>query len=391
MKWWLWAKAKGIFRSGIVVALVTMCVTQGGCRAEPPWPQWEQYAQRFLDNQGRVIDHSAQDRTTTEGEAYGMFFALVANDRTRFDKLLTWTEDNLAEGDLTARLPAWSWGKGDDGSWHVLDDHPAADADLWMAYTLCEAGRLWHSPRYEKLGELMADRVAQQEVTLVPGLGTTLIPGTEGFHPDPQTWFINPSYMPPMLLVYFAKREPEGPWRDVVASLPKVLHTEGGFAMDWMKTGPTGLHASAPPSKLVTGAADIPLGSYDAIRVYLWLGMADPKMDGVKDSMAEMKGMAAYLRTHTFPPSEVDTTGKVLNPSAPVGFSAAVIPFLHAQGMKAQEKLQADRLAASRDDKTGLFGRDPVYYDQNLALFGLGWTDQRFRFEPDGRLRLKWK
>ena len=41
-----------------------------------------------------------------------MFFALVANDRARFDKLLSWTEANLAGGDLTQRLPAWSWGKG---------------------------------------------------------------------------------------------------------------------------------------------------------------------------------------------------------------------------------------------------------------------------------------
>ena len=86
-----------------------------------------------------------------------MFFALVANDRARFDKLLGWTQDNLAGGDLTQRLPAWSWGKSPDGSWKILDPNPASDADLWMAYALLEAGRLWHEPRYEKLGTAMAD------------------------------------------------------------------------------------------------------------------------------------------------------------------------------------------------------------------------------------------
>ena len=40
-----------------------------------------------------------------------------------------------------------------------------------------EAGRLWHEPRYDKLGRMMAERIAQAEVVNVPGLGTTLLPG----------------------------------------------------------------------------------------------------------------------------------------------------------------------------------------------------------------------
>jgi endo-1,4-beta-D-glucanase Y len=297
------------FRQWVVVALVLICGVQCGCRAEAPWPLWDAYAQKFMDAQGRVIDHSGQDRTTTEGEAYGMFFALVANDRPRFDKLVAWTEDNLAQGDLTARLPAWSWGKKDDGSWGVLDSHPASDADLWMAYALCEAGRLWKYPRYEKLGELMAARVAEQEVVIVPGVGTVLIPGAEGFHPDAKTWYVNPSYLPPELLEYFAKRNPVSPWKQVLESLPKVLHTDGGFAMDWVSAGPNGVRPAVSPAK--TLSPDAPVGSYDAIRAYLWLGMADPKADVVKESMAEIKGMAEYLRSHTLPPLQVDATGKV--------------------------------------------------------------------------------
>ena len=374
----------------MLVLVVAVCGLQAGCRAEAPWPLWESYAQKFLDGQGRVIDHSAQDRTTTEGEAYGMFFALVAGDRARFDKLLQWTEENLAGGDLTARLPAWSWGKAEDGSWRVLDAHPASDADLWMAYTLCEAGRLWKVPRYEKLGELMAARVAQQEVVTVPGLGTTLLPGAVGFHPDAKTWIVNPSYLPPPLLVYFARRDPISPWRQVLQSLPAVLHTEGGFVMDWVAAGQGGVRGVVNPAKLVNGASnEAPVGSYDAIRVYLWLGMSDQKMAEVKASMAEMKGMTAYMKGEAVPPERVDAGGKVLGADGPVGFSAALIPFLVAQGMKSEAHLQGDRLIAMKDEKTGLFGKDAAYYDQNLALFALGWMEQRFRFESDGRLRLK--
>ena len=115
-------------------------------------------------------------------------------------------------------------------------------------------GRLWGYPRYEKLGELMAMRVAQQEVVLVPGLGTTLIPGAQGFHPDANTWYINPSYLPPSLLAYFAKRQPQQPWKQVAESLPTLVQTNGGFVMDWMAAGATNVHPTVAPSLLVNGA-----------------------------------------------------------------------------------------------------------------------------------------
>src|SRR5580698_7610733 len=104
--------------SGAVVLALAMLTGLSGCHAEPqPWPLWQAYTQHYLDDQGRVIDRSAGDRTTSEGQAYAMFFALVDNDQPHFDKLLKWTEANLAGGDLTARLPAWDWGKTKSGEW----------------------------------------------------------------------------------------------------------------------------------------------------------------------------------------------------------------------------------------------------------------------------------
>ena len=86
-----------------------------------------------------------------------MFFALVANDHARFDRMLAWTEVNLAQGDLTLHLPAWYWAKDSSGKWKVQDPNSASDADVWMAYTLLEAGRLWNSPRYSDHGPQHAD------------------------------------------------------------------------------------------------------------------------------------------------------------------------------------------------------------------------------------------
>ena len=381
-------------RAALTVLLTMLVWSQSGCRAQEPWPQWEQYSQHFIDQQGRVIDHTAQDRTTSEGQAYALFFALVANDKPRFAKVLGWTEANLANGDLTVRLPAWNWGRNPDGSWKVIDTNPASDADVWMAYTLLEAGHLWHDSRYEKLGAVMASRIAQEEIASVPGIGTTLLPGPQGFHPDAKTWILNPSYLPLPLITGLARRMPQGPWSQLAGSLHLMFSqsSSSGYAMDWISAG-DGVHASLSPTQLATGKTDgpPPVGSYDAIRVYLWLGIADPATPGLKQLLADTSGMAGYLHTHVTPPLQVGPDGTIVNAAAPVGFSAAVIPYLHAVHLGPEEKTQTDRLVALRDPATGLYGKDAAYYDQNLALFANGWSEQRFRFDRDGTLKVQWK
>ena len=372
----------------VCAGLIGAAPFEQGCRAEQRWPLWDSYSQQVIDGQGRVVDHAGGDRTTSEGQAYALFFALVANDRDRFDKVLNWTEANLAGGDLTLRLPAWSWGKNPDGSWKAMDTNSASDADLWMAYDLLEAGRLWREPRYEKLGSMIAERIATTEVATVPGLGTTLLPGPTGYHPDDTTWILNPSYLPPPVLLRFARSMPQGPWTSVLRSLPSMLAPGNGFAMDWVSSSGGTLRAiaSRPPAP----ATSQPVGSYDAIRVYLWLGLSDRDTPELKPMFAATHGMAAYLGRAVTPPLSVDDSGAVLSPDAPVGFSAAVIPYLHTLGMTAQESVQADRLAAMHNSN-GLYGRNSDYYDQNLALFATGWLEQRFRFDRDGKLIVRWR
>jgi endo-1,4-beta-D-glucanase Y len=363
-----------------------------GCRAEQQWPLWEQYTQHFIDDQGRVIDHNSQERTTSEGQGYALFFSLVDNDRPRFDKLLHWTEANLAAGDLTERLPGWNWGKAPDGNWRILDPNPAADADLWIAYSLLEAGRLWHDERYERIGTAMATRISHEEVALIPGLGTTLIAGAHGFHPDPASWIVNPSYLPPPLLVRMAQLDPAGPWASILASLKPLLArgSGAGYAMDWVAAGTT-IAPSETPAQLAAGVKDQPaIGSYDAIRVYLWLGISDASTPGLHDLLGDVSGMATYLQSQPIPPERVDGAGKVLGPNGPAGFSAAVFPYLIAKGMSAQAKAQLDRAMGTRNPATGLIGHGE-YYDQNLALFATGWSEERYRFDREGRLKMRWK
>ena len=361
------------------------------CDAQPqPWPLWQAYTQHYVDAQGRVIDH---DRTTSEGQAYALFFALVDDDRSRFASLLSWTAANLGGGDLTLRLPAWHWGQSPSGQWKPLDDNSASDADLWMAYTLIEAGRLWHDARYDKLGRSLAERVAREEVVSIPGLGVALLPGAHGFQTGTKTYVLNPSYLPPFLLMDLTKALPHGPWRALLATLPKLLALPSthGFAMDWVSAGPDGVQPAVAPFSGPQAGQAPPVGSYDAIRVYLWLGLADPATPGLGSLLQATQGMANLLQTSVTPPRVVSALGTVLSPDAPIGFSAAVVPFLSASGMQAQKNMQQGRLLAAKDPATGLSSNPSQYYDENLVLFSTAWSEKRYRIQSSGELSVNWK
>jgi len=329
----------------------------------------------------RVIDHDAGDRTTSEGQAYGMFFSLVANDRSHFDGLLRWTEQNLAGGDLSENLPAWLWGHGSNNQWGVLDKNSASDADIWMAYTLLEAGSAWNEPRYTKIGISLARHIVEQEIRDVPGLGTTVMPGPSGFRHG-SSYRLNASYLPLQLILGLNHFMPEGPWEKAAATLPVILSHSAphGFVSDWteFKTD-TGLQASPT------------IGSYDAIRVYLWAGMLDGSTKDRDALFKSLAGMMNYLHTDAVPPAKVRPDGTIEDPKGPVGFSAALIPFAEALHEEQIVDQQMSRVRSEFKPQTGLLGAPPKYYDQNLALFGLGFQQRQFWFDPKGGLRLKWK
>jgi len=128
------------WRYGVwLLAMVLQPVLHAQTRSA--WPFWSSYQQHFISPDGRVTDFSRGSMTTSEGQSYALFFSLVADDAKEFERIRQWTEDNLASGSLAENLPAWSWGKDARGGWGVLDRNSAADADLWIAYSLLEAGR----------------------------------------------------------------------------------------------------------------------------------------------------------------------------------------------------------------------------------------------------------
>jgi endoglucanase len=337
-----------------------------------PWPLWDAYVERFVSADGRVVD---KGMTTSEGQSYALFFSLVANDRVLFQRILTWTGNNLAAGRLEARLPAYKWGPRGDGSWGVLDDNSAADSDLWIGYTLVEAGRLWDDPELARLGRAVIANVVAREVTRLPGLGAMLLPAPRGFVHG-KRWRLNPSYLPLQLLQGLASEGVPGPWREIRANTVRMIRARAtrGFIDDWVGYEPRAGFVTDP----VRGA----VGSYDAIRVYLWDATRD-------DQSLRLDGAYDYWRVRGRVPERIDTTRPSANaPPGPVGFLAVLLPRVARGGDAVALARLMSEIERARDGR--LYGHPPTYYDQNLILFAQGYVEGRYRFDVDGRLVPGW-
>lgn len=363
--------------------------------ASADWPLWQAFIQHLIQADGRVLDLSTpQQHSSSESQSYGMFFALVANDRERFDRLWRWSIANLFSGVLEGRLPAWWWGKASDGSWRVLDANSASDADLWFIYALAEAARVWKAPEYEQDARTLLATVESLEVSEVPQLGTMLRPGLSGFmHEGGRRWQFNPSYLPIPVLRRLAGLSPQGPWSRIAtntATLIRQSSAANALIPDWI----------AYVADANKGWSFVPhqekgsIGSYDAIRTYLWAGATSPDDPLAAPVLKSLRGLMAILVRAGSLPESIDVVTGQAKGSAPFGFYAASLPYLQASAasttvLQTQRQRVEQGLVQAFDPVT-LATRLPPYYDLVLCLFGLGWMDRRYRFTRTGALALPW-
>lgn len=341
------------------------------------WPAWQRFKLLYLSDDGRVVDASTEAQvTTSQAQSYASFFALLANDREAFDLILRWTHENLSAGKLDQVLPACRWGRANDGTWRVLDSNAATHADLWMAYTLGEAARLWNEMRYATLGGEIARNILRQELALIPTLGPVLMPAPHGFISE-HGWRLNPSRLPLSLIRGLARQTKERVWHEIERSSERAIlgATPKGFAADWIEYTRDGF---------VTDRRSRGVGGYDAIHVYLWAGMlpaSEPSRDKLVDALGPMLDSVSERGT---PPEIIDTQTLEMRGEGSPGFSAALLPMLANARMTAA--LQIQRLRAAE----GSLQDNQSYCSDALALFGLGWLEQRYRFNRAGLLSVRW-
>jgi endoglucanase len=116
------------------------------------------------------------------------------------------------------------------------------------------------------------------------------------------------------------------------------------------------------------------------------LNDADPLK---KRLLAASSGMASYLRNNAVPPEKVNVSNGQVEGNAPPGFSAALLPYLHASRQTNAFALQQQRMITKG---AGASVPEPLrYYDQVLSLFGQGWIEKRYQFNKTGHLVPRWK
>jgi endoglucanase len=303
-------------------------------------------------------------------------FALIGDDAAAFERVLTWTRNNMAGGDLGRSLPAWKWGRSADGRWSVLDANSASDADLWIAYALYEAARLWHRDAYAETARSLSDSILREEVALVPGLGSTLLPGPKGFVAG-QTFRLNASYSPIQVLRSIGRDSGNPLWDQILQSSMRVIQASAprGYAADWIEY--------RAPEGFIPDTETHGSGSYNAIRVYLWAAMladGDPQAGGLAHLFAPVAAAAAERA----PPESIDIRTLETRGEGPPGFTAALLPAL----------ARAKRAAAVAGYRKQLDGvalkTDQRYYSDALTVFALGWLDGRYRFDRRGHLEVPW-
>jgi endo-1,4-beta-D-glucanase Y/sortase (surface protein transpeptidase) len=292
-----------------VVALVaTACSGQVADPGEEPADDTASTAAAFLETYvdgGRVVRTDQGGDTVSEGQAYGLLLAVVADDETSFDEIWDWTTANIQRED---QLLAWQW---QDGS--VVDDQPASDADLDAARALVLAADTFGRDDLREAGVTLGDAVLD-EMTTETELGRILLPGPWATA-SPHAY--NPSYSSPAAYAILSDASGDERWDELAAgsrAAADALLDANALPTNWATVATDGSVAIAGSAN---GAGEPGYG-YDATRMAIrFAESCDPA-----DSSVAAR-IAASLPDDDRLPAELDSgAGAVTDDQHPVAYAA---------------------------------------------------------------------
>jgi endoglucanase len=224
--------------------------------------EWVSFRSRFLAADGRVVDTGNDGVSHTEGQGWGLFFAVTFDDPESFERILAWTGSNLRRP--SDALHAWRYVPGQVRP--VNDLNNATDGDLFIAWALWRAAYRWGRADYAITARAIAHDVLRLLVRQA-GERTVLLPAAFGFEHG-GTVDLNLSYYCFPALRELAEAVPSPLW--------EKLHNDG---LEMISQGRFG-RWQLPPDWLTVARRDGTLSpaagwparfSYDAIRVPLYL------------------------------------------------------------------------------------------------------------------------
>lgn len=336
------------FIAFLSIFLLSCCLPVSASATEPG--TWPGFKEEFITSDGRVIDHSQQGISHSEGQGYSMLLAVAFGDLETFSLLWQWTKNHL-QVRKTDSLSVWSYGELPNGVVAPIDFNNATDGDICIAWALFLARERWNLPGLEdEARKIMA---SIQRYLLLEKFGkTTLLPGYYGFT-QRDAMIINPSYLVLPAFKVFGRYGDWILWQRVYNESLSLL-SENSFGRwqlpaDWFLVN----------KDSVTILADKPpLFGYEAIRVFLW-AFWDESL--TKLSGAEM--LLNLIESSGSLPVTINLNDDSLNEQeAPAGFIA--IAANCAQQLDRRQ--QADKLWLHAEKKIQL--EEKNYYSQVLYL-----------------------
>ena len=159
----------------------------------------------------------------------------------------------------------------------------------------------------------------------------------------------------------------DGSLRVLLRSAPK------GFAPDWVRFDKEGRIVEMQDP-------DNAIGSYNAIRTYLWAGMMSPKDPAYAVLKRQFQPMVEAAVTLGAPPEKVNLNTLAMNKAGNPGFAACILEL-------AERTPSAQKAAARiRTMLTAMPVQKDNYYTNMLILFGLGFDYRLFAFDENGRV-----
>lgn len=247
------------FALAALAAMTGACARAREARAQRSAPSWSAFKSDFVLPSGRIVDKGNGDVSHSEGQGYGLWLALTARDRKLFDTILDWTEANLARTDMA--LFAWRYDPRSPNP--VADRNNATDGDIFIAWALARAARLWREPAFARRSE--AIRTAILAHLVIDRFDRRLLlPGVEGFA-SPNIVTVNPSYIIWPALDAFRAMDGKATWGPLITDSERLLLAcrfgPRSLPTDWIDVTADGL---AP------AASKPPRFGFDAIRIPLY-------------------------------------------------------------------------------------------------------------------------
>lgn len=323
---------------------------------------WHYYKDRFISDDGRVIDHQKDSITTSEGQAYAMRRALLMNDKVTFDKVYNWTKYNLKHKD--DNLFAWKWGKKDIG-YGIIDDCSATDAGVEIVSVLIRASKIWNQKSYLNDAKKILPDLWNKETIEINGLR---ILASGNCLKDGENIAVNPSYFMLNSFRLFAKVDKSHDWQKLVYSSYKLVNycidkIDSGLPPDWFYINKNTGKISFDSQK-----SDF---SYDAIRIFyrFYIDYTLNNDQRAKKLLSRVNLFIDRWKKDGKFYTNYKQNGELKDYVEPIGSIALLLPIIKSYNKEVAEEIYKDRIEKFYN-KDGYWNHPMDYYAQNLVWFG---------------------